>query len=31
MPAFMSESPVDAGDVEHVAELARVDLDEDEL
>ncbi|MFB6268110.1 MAG: Asp-tRNA(Asn)/Glu-tRNA(Gln) amidotransferase subunit GatC [Halodesulfurarchaeum sp.] len=27
----MSESPVDAADVEHVAELARVDLDEDEL
>ena len=27
----MSETPVDAEDVEHVAELARVDLDDDEV
>ncbi|MDQ2053147.1 MULTISPECIES: Asp-tRNA(Asn)/Glu-tRNA(Gln) amidotransferase subunit GatC [Halobellus] len=27
----MSETPVDAEEVEHVAELARVDLDDDEV
>jgi len=27
----MTESPVDAAEVEHVASLARVDLDEDEI
>ncbi|WP_049986500.1 Asp-tRNA(Asn)/Glu-tRNA(Gln) amidotransferase subunit GatC [Halobellus rufus] len=27
----MSETPVDAEDVEHVAELARVDLDDEEV